>query len=125
MQSQMVQFRNQKPNADFPEVKDVTPQEVWEKRSEITVIDVRRPDEFSGELGHIPGAQLVVLDVLPEQVQDLPRDKTIVFVCRSGGRSARACDFAAAQGLTHIYNMQGGMLAWNSFNLQVEGRSNL
>lgn len=122
MASQIVQFTSKKANPDNPGVEDIDPKELWEKRDQVAIIDVRRPEEFTGELGHIPGAKLIVLDTLPDHMDEIPKDKTIVFVCRSGGRSGRAVAFAHEEGLTSAYNMKGGMLLWNDLKMQVEGR---
>lgn len=81
--------------------------------SDMAVIDVRRPDEFNDELGHIEGAQLMCLqDNFDFRVRQLDKEKQYVFVCRSGGRSARAARVAIAHGFQHVYNLEGGMLAW-------------
>jgi rhodanese-related sulfurtransferase len=121
--SQYIEFASLKPNPDMPGVPDIDPQDVWKNRGDIAIVDVRRPDEFTGELGHIPGAQHVVLDTLPMRLAEIPRDKSVVFVCLSGGRSSRACSFALEQGLDHVYNMKGGMKAWTQLALAVEGKS--
>src|ERR1051325_11343412 len=113
MPSQFVSFAKPMPNGNFPGVEDVGPQEVCEQRSQLVIVDVRRPDEFDGELGHIPGAQLLVLDTLPQRLHELPKDKTVVFVCLSGGRSVRATLFAKEQGFPSVYNVKGGMQLWN------------
>ncbi|MGZ6479771.1 MAG: rhodanese-like domain-containing protein [Bdellovibrionales bacterium] len=124
MPSQTVEFKTQKSNPDFPEVLDIDPQEVWEKRALLTIIDVRRPDEFTGPMGHIPGAKLIVLDTLPDHMDEIPKDKPVVFVCAAGGRSARACEFAVEEGYLNTFNMKGGMSAWTKQALEVEGKSN-
>ncbi len=123
MPSQFVPFRTKKNNPDIPGVEDIEPQELWEQKDSVFIVDVRRPDEFGGELGHVPGAQLMVLDTLPQVLGELPKDQTVVFVCRSGGRSAKASAFARDNGYANVYNMRGGMLLWNELGLQVEGRN--
>jgi rhodanese-related sulfurtransferase len=120
MASQTVQFRTKSQNPNIPGVEDVDPQEIWEQKSQLTLIDVRRPDEFTGELGHAPGAKSLVLDTLPQHIDKLPKDSTIVFICRSGNRSGKATAFAKANGFSHVYNMKGGMLLWNELGLAVE-----
>jgi hydroxyacylglutathione hydrolase len=120
MPSQSVQFRTKQRNPENPGVEDVDPKEVWEQKSQVELIDVRRPDEFTGELGHVPGSQLMVLDTLPQRLSELPKDKTVVFICRSGNRSGRAAAFAKQNGYNDVYNMKGGMLLWNDLNLTVE-----
>jgi rhodanese-related sulfurtransferase len=123
MASQNVQFRTKSTNPNLPGVTDVEPKELWEQKDRVVLVDVRRPDEFTGELGHIPGAKPMVLDMLPQTIDDLPKDKTVVFICRSGGRSAKATAFAIEQGYTDVYNMKGGMLLWNQLALPTEGKN--
>ncbi len=123
MPSQWVEFASKQPSPDIPGVQEIEPHELWEKKDQVEIIDVRRPDEFTGELGHVPGSKLIVLDTLPDHISDLPKDRPVVFVCRSGARSGRATAFALREGFTNVFNMKGGMLLWNSLNLEVEGRS--
>lgn len=79
----------------------------------VRVIDVRQADEFDGELGHIDGAQLVPLDTLASAAASWPTDTPLLMVCRSGGRSSRACELLVERGFTNVTNLEGGMLAWN------------
>jgi hydroxyacylglutathione hydrolase len=65
----------------------------------------------------------MVLDSVPQRLSELPKDQTVVFVCRSGGRSGRATAYARDNGFTSVYNMKGGMLLWNQQGLTVEGRN--
>lgn len=121
--AQKVEFQNQKQNPQFPDVIDVLPQEVNSLKPRLKLIDVRRPDEFEGELGHIPGAELLTLDFLPQKMDEIPQDIPVVFICRSGNRSAHAAQFALDNGWTNCFNMQGGMLLWNELQLETEGKS--
>lgn len=113
-------FKTLEENLHFEGILDIDPSEVNERSSELCLIDVRQPDEFTGELGHIPGAKLIVLDVLPENLNDVPRNKPVIFVCRSGGRSARAAAFAKQNGFENVYNMKGGMILWKEQRLPTE-----
>lgn len=123
MVSQFIDFKTKQRNPDVADVEDIDPKELWDNRDSVTIVDVRRPDEFTGELGHVPGSSLIVLDTLPEKLNEIPTDKTIVFVCRSGTRSGRATAFAKEQGVSHVFNMKGGMIEWNALKLEVEGRN--
>ncbi len=118
-----VEFKSKKTNPENPGVFDIEPQDLWSQRQNLVIVDVRRPDEFTGELGHIPGAQLMVLDTLPQRLQELPKEKTVVFVCRSGGRSGRATAHALSQGYKDVFNMRGGMLLWNELGLETESEA--
>lgn len=119
----MVSFKSKMNNPDVPGVEDIDPKELWENRTQVKIVDVRRPDEYTGELGHIEGAELIVLDTLPERIGELDKNQTIVFVCKSGGRSGRATAFARSQGFDKVFNMKGGMLLWNQMDLAVTGRA--
>lgn len=73
------------------------------------VIDVRETDEFAE--AHVPGAILVPLAAVPDRLDEFPVDATTYVICRSGARSMRACEYAAAQG-RDVVNVAGGTMAW-------------
>jgi len=99
---------------DASGVPTISPEELLSQLKAAKIIDVRRPDEFVGELGHIDGAVLATLETdLTPYLEKLSKDENYVFVCRSGGRSGVACQLAASVGFQNIFNMQGGMIAWN------------
>jgi hydroxyacylglutathione hydrolase len=118
--TQAMQFETREDNLHYEGVMDLDPREVAQKKNQVVLIDVRQAEEFSGDLGHIPGSKLVTLDTLPEEMHQVPKDKTVVFVCRSGGRSARAAAYALEQGYEQVYNLKGGMILWNELHLPTE-----
>ena len=79
-------------------------------KPEVQLVDVRTDAEIAR--GHIKGAICMPLHLLPLRLNELAADKTTVFYCQMGGRSAQAAAFAAAQGLHGVANLQGGILAW-------------
>lgn len=81
------------------------------------VLDVRQPEEYQS--GHIAGAKLIPLEQLTSRLNDLPRDREIVCVCRSGSRSGAATRQLQAAGYT-CYNLSGGMIAWQRAGLAVK-----
>ncbi len=90
-------------------------------RPSFKIIDVRRPDEFTGELGHIPHAELVTLgDDLVRYLENCDRNQEIVFVCRSGGRSGQATQLSQGLGFQRAANLVGGMLEWNEAGFPIE-----
>ena len=100
---------------------EVTPKEVWQQKKHVRLIDVRRPDEYTGELGHIEGAELVTLETaFMEAIEKWNKNETIVFICRSGVRSAKATLIAQSKGFQEVFNMQGGMILWNELGLAKE-----
>jgi rhodanese-related sulfurtransferase len=86
----------------------------------IQVIDVREPAEFSGDLGHIPGARLVPLAELAARSVEIDKSRPVVAVCRSGARSAQATVLLQKSGFSQVANLAGGMLRWRAEGLRVE-----
>jgi len=86
------------------------------------LLDVREPEEFVGELGHIEGSILVPLDALDHRLPKLHGyvDRTVVVVCRVGARSASAGAILRHVGFHRVYNLAGGMLAWIEAGLPVQ-----
>lgn len=74
------------------------------------VLDVREPSEF--QAGSIKGAHLIPLGALAQRLSEVPKDKPVVVVCRSGNRSARATLLLREKGYTNVENLAGGMIAW-------------
>jgi glyoxylase-like metal-dependent hydrolase (beta-lactamase superfamily II)/rhodanese-related sulfurtransferase len=103
-------------------IDEVDPEWVATHGGEARVLDVREPDEFVGPLGHIAGAELVPLRELVAALGAIPRDKPIVTVCRSGGRSAQAFVLLKRAGIERVANLTGGMLRWHEQGLPVSHR---
>lgn len=106
-------------------ITEVHVEELQEKlgaiKGKVRLIDVRRPDEFTGELGHIPGAELVTLGPdLMQFLEKADRNQEIIFICRSGGRSGQATAESQNMGFKKTMNMIGGMLRWNDKGFTVE-----
>ncbi len=73
------------------------------------VLDVREDDEYRS--AHINGAKLVPLGQLADQMDKLPKDRSILCVCASGSRSSMAARQLSSAGFT-VVNLQGGMSGW-------------
>lgn len=99
--------------------RDATVADVYAAKGRVRLVDVREPDEFTGELGHLEGAELVPLATVAESAASWDRSAEIVLVCRSGGRSGKAAAALANMGFTRLVNMVGGMLAVNEAKLPV------
>ena len=106
-------FESKSPNPLIAGVVDVSATEVNKNKGHVKLIDVRQPSEWSGELGHIPQAELMTMESVMERIGELPKDETLVIVCRSGKRSAQVTSFLKNNGFSEVYNMAGGMIAWN------------
>jgi len=83
---------------------------VPELSTEAYLLDVREPEEWAA--GHAPAAQHVPMYELPARLAEVPADREVVVVCRSGVRSARVVEFLLAQGWEKVYNLDGGMEDW-------------
>lgn len=91
------------------------------KNKKVRLIDVRRPDEYNNELGHIEGAELITLGPdLTNFLENNDRSEEIVFVCRSGARSGTATQESMKLGYKFTINMTGGMIRWNEKKLPVQ-----
>ncbi len=104
-------------------VVDVTPDSFKQymddhRDEEYLLVDVREPQEY--ERSHIPGAQLFPLGQLESRLKNLPSHRDIIFACRSGVRSRVAAHMAVEKMDTHraIYNLDGGILAWQGHTVK-------
>jgi rhodanese-related sulfurtransferase len=84
------------------------------------VLDVRTKDEYNQ--GHIPGAVLVDFTSpdFEKEVSKLDKKKTYLVHCAVGGRSARACKKMDALNFSSVYNLEGGITAWQKAGKPVE-----
>jgi rhodanese-related sulfurtransferase len=73
------------------------------------VVDVREPEEFRG--GHVPHARPLPMAELPWRIAELPTDRPVYVVCRSGRRSARAAAWLRSRRV-EAYSVRGGTAAW-------------
>lgn len=83
----------------------------------VRIIDVRQPEEWQS--GHIAEATLVPINSIYAfgnalKELHLPEDEEVIFVCRSGQRSATACEIAMVAGLKKVYNLANGMIGWGN-----------
>lgn len=83
------------------------------------VVDVRSACEFTGELGHVPGSELVPLSDISDEAEEWEREQPILLVCRSGARSMEAAKELARMGFRRLYNLVGGMLAYRAAGLPI------
>ena len=74
------------------------------------LLDVREPDEW--DAGHAPGAHHVPMMEIPARMAEIPEDRDVVVVCRSGGRSGQVVSYLTGNGWDNVRNLDGGMQAW-------------
>jgi rhodanese-related sulfurtransferase len=85
--------------------------------ADLHVLDVR--EEVEWRYGHIEGATHIPLHQLPERMDELPDQRTLV-VCKVGGRSAQAVAYLSALGRDAM-NLEGGMLDWQAAGRPIVG----
>jgi molybdopterin/thiamine biosynthesis adenylyltransferase/rhodanese-related sulfurtransferase len=77
---------------------------------DLVLVDVREPHEWNA--GHLPEAKHIPLAQVPSRLDEIPRDREVVMICRSGARSAHAQQFLRQSGYEKVLNLAGGMMGW-------------
>lgn len=114
-------FGRQKPQ-NFSPVNHINAHqlaEMMQNNGDLILVDVRTPGEYEYD-GRIPRSQLIPLSMLASSLDQLPKDKPIVCICRSGNRSHTACEHLAVNGFSDIYNLAGGIMGWRRAGLPFE-----
>ncbi len=103
-------------------ITSITVQEAWERvktpKTTAMIVDVRETWEF--KQGHVRGAQNIPLSQLGTRFSEIPVDRDILLICRSGNRSLQAAKFLQQQHVERVMNVSGGMLSWEMHRLPVE-----
>ena len=94
----------------------VVPLDVSKRRSELHLLDVREQDEW--DAGHIEGAQHIPLGELGSRLAEVPTERVVVAVCRTGSRSDRAAKGLRLSGVS-AENLDGGVTAWTRAGLAL------
>ena len=94
-------------------MKEITFNDFYQlyQNEQLSLVDVREVEEF--ETLHLEGAQNLPLSQLADIYDQLDKDLLHYVICKSGMRSARACQFLAEQGY-EVINVQGGMTAFEN-----------
>ena len=82
------------------------------------VVDVRTQEEWDEV--HIPGTVLIPLDELPDRLSEVPRDRDILVVCRSGNRSEEGAAILLKAGYESVVGMDGGIREWSAAGYPLE-----
>jgi rhodanese-related sulfurtransferase len=90
------------------------------RRDELFLLDVRELDEWNA--GHVPGAVHIPMRELGSRQSELPSDRTILCVCRSGSRSSMVTRALAEAGY-RVENLDGGLQRWEAYGLDLEDQS--
>ena len=93
-----------------PHVEEVGIEETERLAASALLVDVREPEEYAQ--GHVPGALNVPQAELAIRLDELPRDRTILTICRSGGRSLRSAQFLKQAGIPDVKSVADGTDGW-------------
>lgn len=108
-------------NRRFSGLRSVGPAEATQlsNRENAVFLDIRDDGEYKG--GHIPEAIHIPLKQLPERAAELDKFKTVPLIayCRSGTRTGGVGGILKKHGFENVYNLSGGITAWQSANLPV------
>lgn len=93
----------------------LNPQEFQDKMAaldKVQLVDVRTPEEYNG--GYITGAVNMDFnnEAFEEQIKELKKDVPVMVYCKAGGRSEQAAALLAEKGFKEVYDLKGGMMAW-------------
>lgn len=99
--------------------KEISVEEAYGKyQGGAFVLDVRTQEEWNEF--HAPNATLIPLDQLPARISEVPQDREIVVVCRSGNRSQQGRDILLNAGFKQVTSMAGGLNEWRSKGYPIE-----
>lgn len=82
-------------------------------------VDVRETNEVAVLAYDLPGVVYVPLSELPDRLAELPRNQPIVLACRTGKRSLKAATLLTENSFTQLFNLTGGIIAWEASSLPV------
>ncbi|MDZ7879791.1 MAG: rhodanese-like domain-containing protein [Saprospiraceae bacterium] len=85
------------------------------------LVDVREKEEVAELAYDVPNIMNIPLSIFEENFTQIPQDREVIMVCRSGGRSLKASYFLMNHGYTHVINMQHGMLRWAEKGFPTKG----
>ncbi len=98
----------------YQEIKQISVSELknWQdEKKDFALIDVRNPDEY--KYANLNG-KLIPMQEIPEHIQEIPKDKPVVFHCHHGSRSKKVIAWLQEQeDFHHLYNLEGGIHAWS------------
>lgn len=95
-------------------VQEISPSELAKRTTlnEEIIVDVREPWEV--KLASLPNALCIPMHQVPEQLDQIDRNKTIYVICHHGGRSLQVAQYLVRHGYEQVFNVNGGIHAWST-----------
>ena len=94
-------------------IKEISVQSLNEKinnNEKISLIDVREDAEL--KISKISQSIHIPMKTIPYNLKQISTEKTIIIMCKTGGRSAQVCEYLNNQGYSNVYNLKGGIISW-------------
>ena len=107
----------------MPGVPELSPSEfvarwpTYAAGGDVVLLDVREPAEVA--TAAVAAAVHIPMREVPARLDELPRDKPLVVMCHSGGRSSRVAQYLQYNGFSNVLNLKGGIDAWST---QIDSR---
>jgi rhodanese-related sulfurtransferase len=79
--------------------------------------DIRSDGEVAR--GTLPDSEHLAMHLIPLKMQDFPKERDIIFYCRSGARSYHACNYLQQQGIDNAINLRGGIISWAQHGFEI------
>lgn len=94
-------------------VKEICPTttQEWIKKGAL-LVDVREENEVAELAFDVPSIMNIPLSEFESRFAEIPKDRDVIMVCRSGGRSLRAAGYLINHGFNRVVNMEHGMIRW-------------
>ncbi len=88
-------------------------------REDAIIVNVREPHEYAA--GHVPNARHIPMGQVDKRLGELDKfkDKPVIVVCQSGNRSSSTCNALTKRGFEKVYNLSGGISAWEQAGMPV------
>ena len=91
-------------------------------RESAWILDVREEQEVKGSI--IPNARRIALSELPKRIGELKdQEGPVIAYCKAGVQAHRACKMLVGEGLAPVYNLKGGISAWQEAGMPLEADS--
>lgn len=107
-------------------VKEICPTTTqgWVKNGAL-LIDVREKEEVDALAYDVPNIINIPLSDFENRYTEIPKDRDVVIVCKSGGRSLRAAGFLVNHGYANVVNMQHGIIRWVQKGFPTKGDTSI
>ncbi len=103
-------------------VAHISPEETWKalQNNEATLVDVREDHECAVETIDYADTVYLPMSSIMQRIDELPKDKPIIVVCKEGVRSAKVVNLLKRQGFENAVNLDGGLFAWKKKALPLD-----